>query len=125
FGEASPEARKFNSSVICFNTKKFIVYNYEGHVELMDFVHSNSLNDGDEFRANILRVSSRHKVLAMHILEVRSAYCKQYFEWNNLNKLAVKIVDDSNTRIMRDYVLETINRLVFFDLIVHFFHRFS
>ncbi|RZC65743.1 hypothetical protein C5167_009438 [Papaver somniferum] len=46
-------------------------------------------------------------LVALRILEVRSAYCKKDFEWDNLNKLAVKMVDDSNTRIMRDYVLET------------------
>uniref|UniRef100_A0A7N2LT49 Uncharacterized protein n=1 Tax=Quercus lobata TaxID=97700 RepID=A0A7N2LT49_QUELO len=44
---------------------------------------------------------------ALRILEVRSAYCKNDFEWDNLKRVAVKMVDDSNTSIMRDYVLET------------------
>ncbi|PRQ28371.1 putative chaperonin-like RbcX [Rosa chinensis] len=44
---------------------------------------------------------------ALRILEVRSAYCKNDFEWDNLKRLACKMVDESNTRLMRDYVLET------------------
>ncbi|KAI3989332.1 hypothetical protein MKX01_026915 [Papaver californicum] len=114
FGEVSPEAKAAQNlhSFFTYVAVKIVLaqlesYNPEGHVELMDFVQSNSLNDGDEFCANLMRVSSRHKGLALRILEVRSAYCKKDFEWDNLNKLAVKMVDDSNTRIMRDYVLET------------------
>nr|KAJ0225876.1 hypothetical protein LSAT_V11C100049610 [Lactuca sativa] len=45
--------------------------------------------------------------IAMRILEVRSAYCKKDFEWENLERLAKKMADESNTRLMRDYVLET------------------
>ncbi|KAJ0081377.1 hypothetical protein Patl1_09938 [Pistacia atlantica] len=48
-----------------------------------------------------------HSCEALRILEVRSAYCKHDFEWDNLKRLAIKMVDESNTRIMRDYVLET------------------
>ncbi|KAF3569147.1 hypothetical protein DY000_02014150, partial [Brassica cretica] len=40
-------------------------------------------------------------------LEVRSAYCKNDFEWDNLQRLAFKNVDRSNTKLMREYVLET------------------
>ncbi|KAB1201546.1 hypothetical protein CJ030_MR0G003141 [Morella rubra] len=40
-------------------------------------------------------------------LQVRSAYCKNDFEWDNLKRLAVKMVNESNTRLMREYVLET------------------
>ncbi|XP_024172283.1 chaperonin-like RBCX protein 1, chloroplastic [Rosa chinensis] len=35
---------------------------------------------------------------------VRSAYCKNDFEWDNLKRLACKMVDESNKRFMRDYV---------------------
>ncbi|KAK8918258.1 hypothetical protein KSP39_PZI021093 [Platanthera zijinensis] len=44
---------------------------------------------------------------ALRIMEVRSAYSKRDFEWDNLQKLAHKMVDSSNTRLMREYVLET------------------
>lgn len=68
-------------------------------------------------------------------IQVRSAYCKRDFEWDNLKRLAFKVeqclflhaselfpysistyfivlsclqmVDESNTKLMRDYVLET------------------
>ncbi|KAL9995015.1 putative chaperonin-like RbcX [Helianthus debilis subsp. tardiflorus] len=43
----------------------------------------------------------------MRILEVRSAYCNRDFEWDNLERLAKKMADEANTKIMRDYVLET------------------
>lgn len=73
----------------------------------MEFLSRHSLNDGDKFCAELMRESSRHKGLAMRILEVRSAYCKNDFEWDNLKRLSVKIVDESNTSLMRDYVVET------------------
>ncbi|WOG86412.1 hypothetical protein DCAR_0205616 [Daucus carota subsp. sativus] len=59
---------------------------HEAHKDLMEFLDKNSLNDGDKF-------------LSMRILEVRSAYCKNDFEWDNLQRLA--------SQLMRDYVLET------------------
>uniref|UniRef100_A0A0A8ZS22 Uncharacterized protein n=1 Tax=Arundo donax TaxID=35708 RepID=A0A0A8ZS22_ARUDO len=42
----------------------------------------------------------------MRILEVRSAYVKTDFEWDNVKKLSFKMVDEANTKLMRDYVLE-------------------
>ncbi|KAK9224139.1 hypothetical protein WN944_012588 [Citrus x changshan-huyou] len=82
-------------------------YNPEAYKELMEFLERHPLNDGDKFCADLMRESSRHKGLALRILEVRSAYCKRDFEWDNLKRLAIKTVDESNTRLMRDYVLET------------------
>jgi len=73
----------------------------------MEFLNRHSLNDGDKFCADLMRESSRHKALALRILEVRSAYCKNDFEWDNLKRVAVKMVNKSNTRLMRDYVSET------------------
>nr|KJB67198.1 hypothetical protein B456_010G183200 [Gossypium raimondii] len=40
-------------------------------------------------------------------LQVRSAYCKRDFEWDNLKRLVFKMVDESNTKLMREYVQET------------------
>lgn len=82
-------------------------YSPEAYEELMEFLSRHSLNDGDKFCAELMRESSRHKGLAMRILEVRSAYCKNDFEWDNLKRLSVKMVDESNTSLMRDYVVET------------------
>ncbi|KAL6207166.1 hypothetical protein ACLB2K_024411 [Fragaria x ananassa] len=114
FGEASPEAKAasnlhsfFTYVAVSIVTAQLESYNTEAYEELMEFLSRNSLNDGDKFCADLMRESSRHQALALRILEVRSAYCKNDFEWDNLKRLASKMVDESNTRLMRDYVLET------------------
>ncbi|KAL3521921.1 hypothetical protein ACH5RR_014755 [Cinchona calisaya] len=114
FGEASPEAKAakhlhdfFTYIAVQIVTAQLQSYNPEAYEELMEFMGRHSLNDGDKFCANLMRESPRHKSLAMRILEVRSAYCKNDFEWDNLKRLSHKVVNDSNTRLMRDYVLET------------------
>lgn len=114
FGEASPEAKAaknlhnfFNYIAVKIVSAQLESYNPEAYEELMEFLDTHSLNDGDEFCASLMRESSRHKALALRILEVRSAYCKRDFEWDNLKRLAFKMVDESNTKLMREYVLET------------------
>ncbi|XP_077211564.1 chaperonin-like RbcX protein [Tasmannia lanceolata] len=114
FGEASPEAKAATNlhQFFTFLAVKIVLaqlqsYNPEAYEELMEFVSRNSLDDGDKFCADLMRESARHKTLALRILEVRSAYCKRDFEWDNLKRLASTMVDESNTRLMRDYVRET------------------
>ncbi|CAI9086832.1 OLC1v1020753C1 [Oldenlandia corymbosa var. corymbosa] len=114
FGEASPEAKAakhlhdfFTYVAVKIVSAQLQSYNPEAYEELMEFLGTHPLNDGDKFCADLMRESARHKSLALRILEVRSAYCKQDFEWDNLKRLSHKVVDDSNTRLMRDYVLET------------------
>ncbi|KAK1364714.1 chaperonin-like RBCX protein 1, chloroplastic [Heracleum sosnowskyi] len=114
FGEASPEKKAaknmhnfFTYIAVRIVGAQLESYNTEAHKDLMEFLDKNSLNDGDKFCAALMRESPRHKGLAMRILEVRSSYCKKDFEWDNLQRLASKMADESNTRIMRDYVLET------------------
>ncbi|KAJ9169167.1 hypothetical protein P3X46_020628 [Hevea brasiliensis] len=114
YGHASPEAQAANNLHNFFTYIAVVIvsaqlqsYNREAYQELMEFLKSHSLKDGDKFCASMMRESSRHQSLALRILEVRSAYCKTDFEWDNLERLANKMVGDSNTRLMRDYVLET------------------
>ncbi|XP_020220480.1 chaperonin-like RBCX protein 1, chloroplastic [Cajanus cajan] len=114
FGEASPEAKAaknlhnfFTYVAVKIVAAQLESYNPEAYEELMEFLSRHSLNDGDKFCASMFRESSRHKNLALRIMEVRSAYCKNDFEWDNLKRLALKMVTDSNTRLMKDYVLET------------------
>ncbi|KAF3451760.1 hypothetical protein FNV43_RR07856 [Rhamnella rubrinervis] len=114
FGEASPEAKAaknlhnfFTYIAVRIVAAQLQSYNPEAYKELMEFLGRHPLNDGDKFCANLMRESSRHKGLALRIIEVRSAYCKNDFEWDNLKRLALKMVDESNTRLMREYVLET------------------
>lgn len=42
-------------------------YNTEAHMDLMEFLERNSLNDGDEFCATLMRESPRHKSLGTHV----------------------------------------------------------
>ncbi|GLU18153.1 hypothetical protein SLE2022_344680 [Rubroshorea leprosula] len=114
YGEASPEAKAaknlhnfFNYIAVKIVSAQLQSYNPEAYKDLMEFLERNSLNDGDKFCANLMRESSRHKSLALRILEVRSAYCKNDFEWDNLKRLATKMVGECNTRLMQEYVLET------------------
>ncbi|CAL9232978.1 unnamed protein product [Arabidopsis halleri] len=114
FGEASPEAKAakhlhdfFTYVAVRIVSAQLESYNPEAYMELREFLDTNSVSDGDKFCATLMRRSSRHMNLALRILEVRSAYCKNDFEWDNMKRLAFKNVDDSNTRLMREYVLET------------------
>ncbi|KAJ4811016.1 Chaperonin-like RbcX protein [Rhynchospora pubera] len=114
FGEASPEKKVamnlqhfFNYVAVRIVLAQLESYNPEAYQELMEFVNSHSLNNADEFLKQMMRQSPGLKTLALRILEVRSAYTKRDFEWDNLKKLSFKMVDDANTKLMRDYVLET------------------
>ncbi|KAK6123918.1 hypothetical protein DH2020_042337 [Rehmannia glutinosa] len=114
FGEASPEAKaaKHLQDFFTYIAVKIVhaqleSYNQEAYMDLMQFLETHSLSDGDKFCADLMRESPRHKSLGTIVLMVRSAYCKNDFEWDNLQRLASKTVDERNTRLMRDYVLET------------------
>ncbi|KAI4371155.1 hypothetical protein MLD38_019421 [Melastoma candidum] len=114
FGEASPEKKAayqlhkfFTYIAVRIISAQIQSYNREEYQDLTEFLSKNSLNDGDEFCAKLMRESPRHKSLALRILEVRSAYCKKDFEWDNLRRVASKLMDESNTRLMREYVVET------------------
>ncbi|KAK4439397.1 Chaperonin-like RBCX protein 1, chloroplastic [Sesamum alatum] len=114
FGEASPEAKAakhlhdfFTYVAVRIVSAQLQSYNPEAYEDMMQFLETHPLNDGDKFCADLMRESSTHKTLALRILEVRSAYCKNDFEWDNLQRLSLKMMDDRNTRLMRDYVSET------------------
>ncbi|RLN04979.1 uncharacterized protein C2845_PM13G13000 [Panicum miliaceum] len=113
FGEGSPERKAatnlqhfFNYVAVRVVLSQLESYNREAYYELREFVSRTSLNDAEIFCKKLMRESPRLKGLAMRILEVRSAYVKSDFEWDNLKKLSFKMVDDANTKLMRDYVLE-------------------
>ncbi|KAM7265854.1 hypothetical protein ACFE04_003537 [Oxalis oulophora] len=128
FGEASPEAKAAKNlhNFFTFIAVKIVraqlerpscvlsvlsmaeqSYNPEAYKDLMEFLENHSLEDGDKFCASLMRESPGHKTLALRIMEVRSAYCKQDFEWDNLNRLATTMVEESNTKLMREYITET------------------
>lgn len=97
----------FNFIAVKIVASQLQSYNPEAYEELREFLDKHSLNDGDQFCADLMRESPRHKNLALRILEVRSAYCKDDFEWDNLKRLASKMVDDSNKKLMTDYIVDT------------------
>ncbi|MBA0663316.1 hypothetical protein Goklo_003437 [Gossypium klotzschianum] len=74
FGEASPEAKAaknlhnfFNYIAVKIVSAQLESYNPEAYEELMEFLDTHSLNDGDEFCASLMRESSRHKALGMYL----------------------------------------------------------
>ncbi|KAL8158944.1 hypothetical protein V2J09_000481, partial [Rumex salicifolius] len=110
FGEASPEVKAasylhnfFTYIAVKIVTAQLESYNPEAYAELMEFLDKHSLNDGDKFCASLMRESSRHKTLALRILEVRSAYCKRDFEWDNLQRVANKIKGQKNLERLATY----------------------
>ncbi|XP_078439495.1 chaperonin-like RbcX protein [Wolffia australiana] len=114
FGESSPEAKaaKNLQNFFTFIAVRVVLgqlqsYNTEAYAELNEFMSRNSLNDGDNFCRSLMRESPRHQALALRILEVRSAYQMEDFEWDNMKKLAFKMVEESNTKLMREYIMET------------------
>ncbi|KAK3121738.1 hypothetical protein QOZ80_8BG0660090 [Eleusine coracana subsp. coracana] len=113
FGEGSPEKKAainlqhfFNYLAVRIVLAQLESYNREAYFELKEFVSRTSLDDADVFCKKLIRESPRLKGLAMRIMEVRSAYVKTDFEWDNLKKLSFKMVDEANTKLMREYVLE-------------------
>lgn len=116
FGEASPEAQAaaalhnfFTYVAVKIVSSQLEDYNKEAYVDLMTFLEKVPLKDGDKFIADLMRESFRHKNLALRIMEVRSAYAKQDFEWDNLQDLSGKQIEKANTALMRKFLAETSN----------------
>lgn len=116
FGEASPEAQAaaamhnfFTYVAVKIVSSQLEDYNKEAYVDLMAFLEKMPLKDGDKFIAALMRESFRHKNLALRIMEVRSAYAKQDFEWDNLQDLSAKQIEEANTALMRKFLTETSN----------------
>eukprot|EP00897_Mesotaenium_endlicherianum_P002761 jgi/Mesen1/2512/ME000016S01865 len=112
-GEKSPEGKAADSlhNFFTFLAVKIVLaqlqaYNPEGHQELMEFCERVPLKDGDKFVGALMRESHRHKGLALRIMEVRSAYATEDFEWDNLRKCSLKVMEASNTTLMREFLVE-------------------
>eukprot|EP00850_Spirogloea_muscicola_P022893 SM000316S12308 [mRNA] locus=s316:60534:62238:- [translate_table: standard] len=108
FGDKSPEAKAADSlhNFFTFLAVKIVLaqlqsYNPEGYKDLMTFVDKIPLKDGDVFCSTLLK---EHPRLAVRILEVRAAYVKEDFEWDNLKKLSLKRTGEANMRIMREFL---------------------
>ncbi|GAQ78395.1 chaperonin-like RbcX protein [Klebsormidium nitens] len=114
FGEKSPEAKAADSlhNFFTFTALKIVLsqlqsYNPDAYKDLMEFAQKSPLKDGDEFVHQLMRVSPQHKTLAMRILEVRSAYASEDFEWDNVQKLSKKRMEESNTKVLREFLQQS------------------
>lgn len=116
FGGKSPEAKAaenlhnfFTYLAVRIVLTQLQAYNPEGYQDLRQFTDTmpGGLKDGDKFCAALMRVSPRHKQLALRILEVRAAYSKEDFEWRNLMALAHKRTEEANKTLMCEFVMET------------------
>mmetsp|Transcript_45019 Transcript_45019/g.143368 ORF Transcript_45019/g.143368 Transcript_45019/m.143368 type:complete len:200 (-) Transcript_45019:188-787(-) len=70
---------------------------------LRGVVDSVSLQDGDVFCSKLLKESP---TLGMRLMEVRRAYVDEDFNWDTCETLSKSAMKDSNTNIMRDYLID-------------------
>ena len=42
------------------------------------------------------------RMLALRLIEVRGAYCREGFEWDSLKKASFKAVEEANVEILRE-----------------------
>ncbi|AQK52378.1 Chaperonin-like RbcX protein [Zea mays] len=103
FGEGSPERKAainlqhfFNYIAVSIVLAQLECMKLLRHVWFR-LLETNSLEDS----GGILTLSDE-----LMRLQVRSAYVKNEFEWDNLKELSFKMVDEANTKLMRDYVVE-------------------
>lgn len=114
FGEKSPEVKAADSlhNFFTYLAVKIVLhqleaYNPEAYHELMEFTDRTPLKDGDQFCALLMREGPRQKALAMRIMEVRSAYILEDFEWESLKDVSSKRMKKGNTQLMLDFLVET------------------
>ena len=71
------------------------------YVTLSDFIQENPLrNNGDEW---LLKLMEHDELIAVRIMEVREAYAKDDFEWNNLQRVTVEELSKGNVGVMRKH----------------------
>ena len=76
-------------------------YNAQAYTTLAAFIQENPLrNNCDEWLGKLME---KDEMLAVRIMEVRAAYSKDDFEWNNIQRLAVESIIQSNVGLMRSH----------------------
>lgn len=66
---------------------------------------STPLKDGDLFLERLMSVNS---ALAFRIIEVRAAYCKEEFEWDQLRRIAGEDITAANLKLMRTFAARAV-----------------
>jgi len=73
-------------------------YNPDACKTLYDHLEACEMRDGDEWVSQLME---KDRMLAMRILEVRNAYPSEGFEWDNLKKVSLELVEEANIKILR------------------------
>lgn len=65
---------------------------------LYKHLEEHELRDGDEW---ISLLMAKDRLLALRLVQVREDYCREGFEWNNLQKVSVKTVEEGGINLLR------------------------
>ena len=57
------------------------------------------LKNGDEWLRGLMQ---KDRLLALRLVEVRESYIKEGFEWDSMQKAAIKEMESSNIEILRE-----------------------
>ena len=86
-------------------------FNASAYTTLSSFIQRNPLrSDGDEW---LRKLMEEDEMLGVRIMEVRAAYSKQDFEWDNLQRCTVEDIAKANTSIMRRHAQSKFGDLLF------------
>ncbi|KAK9807233.1 hypothetical protein WJX73_000157 [Symbiochloris irregularis] len=73
-------------------------YNAQQYNDLLQYWEANPrISNGDEWLAGLC---NKNPMLGVRLMEVRTAYCKEDFEWDNAKRVAVREMDKANQRIL-------------------------
>uniref|UniRef100_A0A383WFK0 Uncharacterized protein n=1 Tax=Tetradesmus obliquus TaxID=3088 RepID=A0A383WFK0_TETOB len=114
FGGLSPERKASQAlqSLFTFISAKIVLaqlegsgrgalasYNQEQYKALFSHLQEASLSDPHAWLEQLMR---KDKALALRLMEVRAAYSKTDFEWDQLQRLSVEALNKSNLQLMRE-----------------------
>ncbi|EFN59541.1 hypothetical protein CHLNCDRAFT_50106 [Chlorella variabilis] len=115
FGGMSPERRAAQSlaTFFTFVAAKVVMsqlegigrsdlgsYNADASNTLRRFLQNEPMKDSADWLA---RLTTENEMLGIRIMEVRAAYAKEDFEWDNLKRLAIDGLAADNTRLLRQH----------------------
>jgi len=76
-------------------------FNASGYITLSKFIETHPLrSNGDEWLSKLML---EDEMLGVRIMEVRAAYAKSDFEWDNCQRVAVEDMMKANTAVMRQH----------------------
>jgi hypothetical protein len=66
---------------------------------LYQHLDEHDMRDGDEW---LRKLMVKDRMLALRLVEVREAYCKEGFEWDNLEKVSKETVEEGGLAVLRE-----------------------